>query len=140
MTEKKLAEKVFDNMMAKDHCSQWMGISPVQIDEKHCIIRMKVKQEMLNGYGILHGGIAFAFADSAFAFASNSSGRIAVSINGSMQYYKAAKEGEVLYAEAKVLHESNKIANYQAEIRNEAGEVYYHFTGMVYRTSKRVVD
>jgi len=66
------ASRVYDQMMEKDYCSQWMGIEPIQIAEGHCSIQMIVKREMLNGFGILHGGIAYAFADSAFAFASNS--------------------------------------------------------------------
>ena len=58
---------VFQEMMEKDYCSQWMGIEPVLLEAGHCIIKMTVKKEMLNGFGILHGGISFAFADSAFA-------------------------------------------------------------------------
>ena len=73
-----LAKAVYDKMMQKDYCSQWMGIVPISLKEGYCKIKMTVKQDMLNGYGILHGGIAFTFADSAFAFASNSYGRVAV--------------------------------------------------------------
>ena len=78
---KTLAENVFETMMKTDYCSQWMGIEPIVIEEGHCKIKMKVKKKMLNGHGMLHGGIAYAFADSAFAFASNSYGRMALSIH-----------------------------------------------------------
>ena len=127
-----LAKAVFQKMMATDYCSQWMGIEPVILEEGHCKIKMKVQKEMLNGYGILHGGIAYTFADSAFAFASNSYGRVAVSINGSMIYSKSAVEDEVLYAEAKALNLTHKTADFDVNVMNESGEVYYHFRGTVY--------
>ena len=96
---------------------------------------MIVKKEMLNGHGILHGGIAFAFADSAFAFASNSYGRIAVSINGNISYAKSAKEGDLLIAEAKPLNITHKTADFDVNVMNESGEIYYFFRGTVYRSS-----
>ena len=141
MTDKnQLAKAVFQKMMDKDYCSQWMGIEPILIEEGHCKIKMTVKKEMLNGYGILHGGIAFAFADSAFAFASNSYGRLAVSINGSMNYAKSAKEGDILIAEAKPLNVRHKTADFDVNVMNESGENYYYFRGTVYRSSKNVIE
>ena len=136
-----LAEAVFNKMMSKDYCSQWMGIEPVSLKEGYCKIKMTVKKDMLNGYGILHGGIAFAFADSAFAFASNSFGRIAVSINGSMSYAKSAKEGDILFAEAKPLNVTYKTADFDVNIFEEkTKEIYYYFRGTVYRSSKEVLS
>ena len=136
MSKKHLAATVFHKMMEKDYCSQWLGIEPILLEEGHCKIKMMVRKEMLNGHGILHGGIAFTFADSAFAFASNSYGRMAVSINGSMIYSKSAKEGEVLIAEAIALNVTYKTADFDVNVMNEAGDIYYYFRGTVYRSSK----
>jgi len=133
------AYKVYETMMEKDYCSQWMGVELEEVHEGYCKIKMTVKREMLNGYGILHGGIAYAFADSAFAFASNSYGRIAVSITGQMNFSKSAKEGEVLFAEAKALTVGFKNADFDVDVSNEAGEIYYRFRGTVYRSSKEVL-
>jgi len=142
MSEKdQLAKAVYDKMMSTDYCSQWMGIEPLLIKEGHCKIKMTVKKEMLNGYGILHGGIAFAFADSAFAFASNSFGRLAVSINGSMTYSKSAKEGDELIAEAIPLNVGYKTADFDVNVTNAVtGEKLYYFRGTVYRSSKEVIS
>ena len=137
--EDQLAKAVYDTMMENDHCTQWLGATPVFIKEGHCQLKMTVRKEMLNGYAMLHGGIAFTFADSAFAFASNSYGRVAVSINGSMIYSKSAKEGEVLVAEAKALNVTYKTADFDVNVMNEAGEIYYYFRGTVYRSSKEVL-
>jgi len=106
---------VFQEMMEKDYCSQWMGIESVLIESGHCIIKMTVKREMLNGFGILHGGIAFAFADSAFAFAANGLGQMTVSINAQINYHQPAKEGEVLIAEA-ITGVENLIMNNKKEL------------------------
>lgn len=148
--EDALAQQVYNKMMETDFCSQWMNIEPVFIKEGHCKIKMKVRKEMLNGYGILHGGIAFAFADSAFAFASNSYGRLALSINGSMNYAKSAKLGDELFAEAKALTISHKTADFDVEVYTENPKtpqspktpktVYYYFRGTVYRSSKIVLE
>ena len=100
---------------------------------------MTVKRDMLNGFVILHGGIAYAFADSALAFASNSYGRLSVSIQGSMNFSRSAKEGETLIAEAQALEVSYKTATFDVDVRNEKGEVYYRFRGTVYRSSKEVL-
>lgn len=141
MDEKdKLALDVFHKMMETDFCTQWMQAEPLVIKEGYCKLKMVVRKDMLNGYGILHGGIAYAFADSAFAFASNSYGRLAVSINGSMTYAASAKEGDVIIAEAKPLNITYKTADFDVNVMNEAGEIYYYFRGTVYRSSKNVLD
>jgi len=138
--KQQLAKQVFDKMMENDHCSQWMGIQAIALDEGYCKLSMQVKKEMLNGYGILHGGIAFAFADSAFAFASNSYGRVAVSIEGKMSYNKSAKIDEVLYAEAKALKVGNRLATFDVNLYNEEGVAYYLFRGTVFRMEKEVLS
>lgn len=135
-----LARSVYDKMMDTDYCSQWMGIEPVEIKEGFCKIKMIVKKEMLNGYAILHGGIAYAFADSAFAFASNSYGRVAVSLMGVMNFHKSAVEGELLFAAAKAIKVSYKTADFDVNVFNAAGEIYYSFRGTVYRKSESVLD
>ena len=125
---------VFQEMMDKDYCSQWMGIEPVLLETGHCIIKMTVKKEMLNGFGILHGGIAFAFADSAFAFAANGLGLMTVSINAQINYHQPAKEGEILLAEAIEVASSKKMVTMDVSIKREKDKTQIaSFRGMGYR-------
>lgn len=139
--EDALAQQVYEKMMHTDYCSQWMNIEPITIKEGYCKVKMKVHKQMLNGLGILHGGIAYAFADSAFAFASNSYGRVSVSINGSMNFAKSAKLGDELIAEATALNLSHKTASFDVEIYSQNPKtVYYRFRGTVYRSSKLVLE
>ena len=131
------AEKIYHKMMETDYCSQWLGFKCVLIEEGKCILEMKIRKEMLNGFGTLHGGMAYTLADSALAFASNSFGRISPLINGSMNYAKGAVEGDILKAEATVISISNKKADIDVTIFNNGEkEPYYFFRGTVYRTSK----
>jgi len=131
------AQKVYEKMMEKDYCSQWLQFEPLLIKEGECHLRMQVRKEMLNGFGMLHGGIAYSLADSALAFASNSYGRISPLINGNMSYSKSALEGDLLTAKAKVISLGNKKADIDVTVYcNEDEEPYYFFRGTVYRTSK----
>ena len=135
-----LPEKVFEKMFENDNCSKWMGVELVEISHGYCKIAMTVKKDMLNGFGILHGGIAYAFADSAFAFASNSGGQVSVSIHGSMNFSKSAKEGDKLLAEAKVLNDGRKTAEYDCTVfHEESNKPYYFFRGTVYRKEMDVL-
>ena len=84
--EKNLAERVVNKMFEEDSFSNWLGIERVLIEQGHCVLRMKVRNEMLNGFGIAHGGIAFSFADSALAFASNSYGKLSVALDCSLSF------------------------------------------------------
>lgn len=136
-TSKPQARKVFEKMMESDYCSQWLGIELLEIEEGYCKLKMQIRKEMLNGFGTLHGGMAFSLADSALAFASNSYGRVSPLINGSMNYSKAAVEGDILLAEAKVFSISNKKADIDVTIFKEGEEdAFYFMRGTVYRTSK----
>lgn len=133
--------KIFNAMMAKDFFSQWMGIEALLIEEGHCKIKMPVKKEMLNGLGILHGGVAFAFADSALAFAANSYGRASVTLNGNIIFSKSAKEGVILIAEAKAINVTHKTVDFDVNIYKESNEdILYRVRGTAYRTSREMTD
>ncbi len=127
------ASDIIDKMMSEDAFSQWMGVE--RIDEKagYSKIKMLVRKEMTNGFGILHGGVTYSFADSAFAFASNSHGKKAVSIETSMSHLKAVKVGDLLIAEAKLEHLSNLLGHYIVRVTNQEDETVALFKGTVYR-------
>jgi acyl-CoA thioesterase len=131
-----LAKRVVDHMYDNDQFSQWLGIERVKIEQGHCILKMNVRQEMVNGFGIAHGGIAFSFADSALAFASNAYGRLSVALDCSISFSVAVKVGDVLTATANELSLTNKTGTYLIEITNQRNEKVAFFKGTVYRTSK----
>lgn len=128
--------KIVDKMLAEDRFSEWLGIEKIKIEKGHCILRMKVREEMVNGFGIAHGGIAFSFADSALAFAANSYGRLSVALECSISFAVAVNVHDVLTCEAKELSLTNKTGTYHIEVSNQKNEKVAFFKGTVYRTSK----
>jgi acyl-CoA thioesterase len=97
---------------------------------------MTVREEMINGFGIAHGGITFAFADSAFAFACNSNGKITVALDVSISFSKAVKFGDILIAEAKEINKTNRTGLYLIEVKNQQDELVALFKGTCFRTEK----
>src|SRR5262245_10959676 len=91
---------IFDKMYGNDPLSRWMGMQLVSIEEWTCTLRMTVRAEMLNGFCVAHGGITFSLADSAFAFACNSSNQHTVSIHCTVEHVAPVFENDVLTATA----------------------------------------
>ncbi len=134
--EKIKAESIVAKMMEDDRFSQWLGIQVVLAEPGHCILKMKIREEMVNGFGIAHGGITFSFADSALAFASNAYGRLSVALECSISFPVAVQVNDELTCEAKELSITNKTGIYLIEVKNQKGENVAFFKGTVYRTSK----
>lgn len=128
-------EEITNKMMHNDAFSQWLGIQVISTQPGYCKLSMKTRAEMLNGFGILHGGISYSLADSALAFASNSHGQHAVSIETSISHLKPVRTGETLTAIATERSLSHKIAIYDIEVFNENSDKIALFKGTVYRKS-----
>lgn len=133
MNKNKSAKEIIDMMIEKDWFSQWLGIERISENTGGATLRMTIRKEMLNGFGVAHGGITFSFADSAFAFASNSHGRQAVSIETSISHTRPVHEGDILTAKAIELNKSNRLAIYQVTITNQKNQNVALFKGTVFR-------
>ena len=123
-------------MYDNDAFSHWLGIEVVEVKDGYCELKMTVRKEMLNGFQVAHGGIAYSLADSAFAFASNSHGRKSLSVETSISHTVSVKEGDVLTAITEELSLSDKIGVYLITITNQDNQEVAYFKGTVYRTSK----
>ena len=130
------SRKIINKMFDQDAFSQWLGIEIIDVSEGFCQLKMTVRKEMLNGFQIAHGGIAYSLADSALAFASNSHGRKSLSVETSISHTVSIKEGDVLTVATKELSLSDKIGVYLITIINQSNENVAYFKGTVYRTSK----
>lgn len=132
-----IVQKMIDN----DPFSQWLRIEVLEVLEGYCRLKMTVRTEMLNGFGTLHGGVSFAFADSALAFAGNSRGTLSVALTCTVTYPKPAKTGDVLIAETKEVVNTSKTGTYDIEVKKEnTDDVIALFRGTVFRTSKQIMD
>ena len=133
MTPEVKAQKIVDQMYQDDAFSQWLGIERVAEKPGYSVLRMKARPEMCNGFGIVHGGVTFSFADSALAFACNSQGQKAVSIETAISHTQPAYPGDILTATATEENLGNRIAIYKVEVHNQKNELIALFKGTVYR-------
>jgi acyl-CoA thioesterase len=134
-----LAQTVVTHMMEHDLFSQWLGVELLEIKEGYSKIRMTVRAEMINGFGIVHGGVPFSLADSAFAFACNNRNVLSVALDTSINFIKPIHVGDVLNAEAKELHNGRSTGLYHITITNQKGDEVAVFKGLCYRTDRSLL-
>jgi acyl-CoA thioesterase len=132
----KLAERVVSGMMARDAFSQWLGIEVLVTKPDESVVRMTVRPEMVNGFGVAHGGISYSLADSALAFAANTNGNITVAIDNGITYPAAIHVGDVLTATCTRDSTTRRLGFYSVVVTNQKGVTVATFKGTVYRTDK----
>jgi acyl-CoA thioesterase len=131
--------QVVNHMMDHDAFSQWLGIEVLEIREGYSKIKMTIRKEMVNGFGIVHGGIPFSLADSAFAFACNNRNNLSVALDVTITFTKAVNIGDVLTAEAKEVHNGKSTGVYLITVSNQKNEQVALFKGTCFRTGKTLV-
>jgi acyl-CoA thioesterase len=134
--EQELAERVVRGMLARDAFSEWLGIEAVEIAPRRSTLRMTVRPEMVNGFGVSHGGIVYSLADSALAFACNTHGRVTVAIENSIGYPQPIAVGNTLTAVAEEESFANRLGYYRVTVRNQSDVIVAIFRGTVYKTQR----
>jgi len=114
------------------------NIELLKAGEGRALASMKIEPYHFNGAGTVHGGAIFTLADFAFAVASNSHGKLAMGINTSVNFVKAAVSG-TLYAEATEQSLNPKLASYSVMITDDDKETVAIFQGMVYRKNESIL-
>jgi len=135
-----LATRVADAMFARDRASRALGMRIVRIGPGHAELAMTVRNDMVNGHALCHGGLVFTLADSAFAFACNSYNFNTVANGCTIEFLASAHEGDVLTA---VAHERSQVGRngiYDVEVRNQDGVTVAHFRGKSTRIKGEVVE
>ena len=132
-------QQVVTHMMENDLFSQWLGIAVIDVKEGYSKIQMTVRKEMINGFGIVHGGVAFSLGVSAFAFACNNRNVLSVALDTSINFIKPVHVGDILTAEAKELHNGKSTGLYHITITNQKEHVVAVFKGTCYRTGKSMI-
>jgi acyl-CoA thioesterase len=129
-----LAERVVNGMVAKDAFSEWLGIGVLEIAPARSTVQMRVRPEMVNGFGVAHGGIVYSLADSALAFAANTHGRVTVAIENSISYPQKVAVGDVITATAEEESATKNLGFYRVVVRNQRETIVATFRGTVYKT------
>jgi acyl-CoA thioesterase len=123
------ARAAVHSLYLADLASQSLGIEVIDVAPGEVRIAMTVRPDMVNGYGICHGGIVFAFADSAFAFACNSYGDPMVAAGASIEFLAPTPRGERLTATATEVSRSARHGIYDVAVTAASGAVLAHFRG-----------
>ncbi len=121
----------------RDKFGTYNGMEVISVGKGIAVARLQVMEHHKNGLGTVHGGALFTLADLAFAAATNCGEEMVVSINAGMSFSKACMDG-VLLAEAVEVTRSSKLVNYEAKVRNEAGDIVALFQGTGYIRHKTV--
>ena len=125
------AKDIVDRMMSEDRVSQNLGMDILHIEEGKCQLKMLVQEQMVNGFGIAHGGITFSLADSALAFASNAYGQHCVSIETSIHHLLRVMVGDELHAFCSEINRGKSLGLYEVKIYNQENLLVAFFKGQV---------
>lgn len=133
----KSPQEIIDLMLQNDSFSKWLGIEIITIELGSCQLKTTVRNEMLNGHFLGHGGISYSISDSALAFASNSRGQKAVSIETSIQHIAPVQLDDILYVNCIEIHCGKSVGRYESTVTNQNAELVAKFYGTVYRSSEK---
>ena len=134
----RLAERSAQALYARDRASQALGMRLAEVRPGGARVVMIVRPDMVNGHDVCHGGIVFALADSAFAFACNSYNESTVAAAGAIDFLAAARAGDELTAEASELWRTRRNGIYEISVTNQRGERVALFRGRSYRIDGQV--
>ena len=133
-----VAEQSAQALYGRDRASQALGMRLAAVGPGSARVVMQVRADMLNGHQVCHGGILFALADSAFAFACNSYNDSTVAATGAIDFLMSAREGDELTAEARELWRTRRNGIYEITVSNQRGERVALFRGRSYRIDGQV--
>jgi acyl-CoA thioesterase len=123
------------DMFERDLFAKHTGIELLDVSPGRATARLSIQPHHLNGVGIVQGGAIFTLADLAFAAAANSHGPVAVAVNVSITFLKAARSGTLL-AEAREVGLNPKLGSYTVEVKDDTGSVVALFQGLAYRKTE----
>ncbi|MDP9198650.1 MAG: hydroxyphenylacetyl-CoA thioesterase PaaI [Pseudomonadota bacterium] len=139
MTES-LATRAAEALYAGDRASQMLGMQLESCEPGRAVVSMRVRADMVNGHGLCHGGLIFALADSAFAFACNSHGDNTVAAGAAIEFLAPGREGDLLSAIAEERWRAGRAGIYEIEVRNQRDETVALFRGRSHQIAGRLID
>jgi acyl-CoA thioesterase len=132
LSPQRTAEKVRDGMFRNDRASKWLGMQVAEVAPGRAVLTMTVRDEMLNGHDICHGGLIATLADSAFAFACNSYNELTVASGFAIDLLAPGRLGDVLTASCVEVSKAGRTGVYDTEVLNQRGERIAVFRGRSY--------
>ena len=135
-----VAERAVEALWSGDQASQRLGMQIESCGPGRATVTMRIRPDMVNGHRICHGGLVFALADSAFAFACNSYGDNTVAAGAAIEFLAPGREGDVLRAVATERWRAGRAGIYEIEVRNQRDETVALFRGRSHQIAGRLID
>jgi acyl-CoA thioesterase len=139
MSELDLAKRCAEAMYAEDVAARELGITIEIVKAGSALARFEVRQSMVNGFGVCHGGFLFTLADTAFAYACNAYDRVSLAAAASIEFLKPAKLGDRLTAEVSQRWRGKRSGIYDVAVANQAGETIALFRGRSHVSEQSVL-
>ena len=134
-----LAERVRDGMFERDQAARGLGMAFAEVGPGRATLTMAVREDMLNGFRICHGGFITTLADTAFAYACNSGNEMTVASGISVDFMTPGRPGDVLTAAASEVSAAGRTGVYDITVTNQTGELIAVMRGKSYRMKGRPV-
>ena len=129
-----LPEKIVQKMISNDSFSNWLDLEIEGVKKGYCKLKVTINKHMTNGFDLAHGGICYSIADSCFAFAANSTGKISLTKSASINYLKKIEINDIIMAECQQLNENNNL--FTVYLFNQRNEEIALFKGTAHFTNK----
>ena len=126
-------------MWSRDHAAKALGMAIAEVAPGSSRLTMEVRQDMVNGHAICHGGMLFTLADTAFAYACNSYNRNTVASACSIDFLAPAHLGDSLVAVAEERAQSGRSGVYDVSVSTAAGKTVALFRGKSARIQGDVI-
>ena len=133
-------QKLLNRMLDHDKFSEWLGLEVIEVREGYAKLLAKIRPEMMNGVGSVHGGVTFSMADSAFAFSCNMYNNISVALDVHISFTKAGREGDVFTIESQEVSSTKRTGIYDIKVMNQNNELIALFKGTCFRTGKPLIE
>ncbi len=134
-----LARAAGASMYDRDRAAQELGLKLLEIRPGYARMSMVVEDWMLQGHDVCHGGLMFALADTAMAYASNSHNQTHLALNANIDFLRPAQLGETLIAEAHEGNRTRRTGMYDVSIVNDQGQAVCHFRGRTFGVGGEVI-
>ena len=127
-------------MLLRDDAARELGMQIAEMREGYAALTMTVRPEMTNGHDVCHGGMLFALADTAMAYASNSRNGINLAMNASIEFMAPGYKCDTVKAVATEVHRSGRTGAYNVKVENQSGDIIAWFKGRTYQVKGQVID
>ena len=140
LNSKQVAQAIVEKLLQTDACSAALGINVVDLDARYAVLTMKVRDDMVNGHGVCHGGMVFTLADTCSAFACNSENESSLLSSAQIELFRPARLGDELTATARAVNQGRRKGVYDVSVVNQREELVAVFRGQSQRLGERLLE